>query len=273
MGVFLPIPALLLAVFIIEPIGEKWYNKMRKQVNAVFGFTMTDYDKKVYAEELQEFLPDTIVDSHAHCWRVEDDPYDRSKFPKKWTNLVAGQCPAPDLIQTYKDLFPGKRVIQDGDIVSIDVGATYKGYVGDCAGTFPVGTVSSEALKLIRITRESFFEGIKYARHGERLFTITAAIQEYVESNGYSVVRDLVGHGIGKNLHEDPNVPNFGKKGRGVKLAAGMTLAIEPMVNAGEYDVCVLDDDWTVVTEDGSLSAHYENTILITKDGCEILTL
>ncbi len=163
--------------------------------------------------------------------------------------------------------------LTEGDIISIDVGAYIDGFHGDAARTFPVGKVSDEAMRLIEVTKESFFEGIKYAVHGGKLGDISAAIQEHVEKNGFSVVRDLVGHGIGKNLHEDPNVPNFGKAGKGVKLAAGMTLAIEPMVNAGEYDVCVLEDDWTVVTEDGSLSAHYENTILITKDGCEILTL
>lgn len=169
---------------------------------------------------------------------------------------------------------PSKEVIlAEGDIISIDVGAYIGGFHGDAARTFAVGKVSDEAKRLIKVTEQSFFEGIKYAVHGAKLGDVSAAIQEYVESNGYSVVRDLVGHGIGRNMHEDPNVPNFGHKGRGVKLAAGMTLAIEPMVNAGEYDVCMLDDDWTVVTEDGSLSAHYENTILICKDKCEILTL
>lgn len=164
-------------------------------------------------------------------------------------------------------------VLAEGDIISVDVGAYIDGFHGDAARTFAVGNVSDEAMRLIEVTKQSFFEGIKYATHGAKVGDISAAIQEYVEENGFSVVRDLVGHGIGKNLHEDPNVPNFGKAGKGVKLAAGMTLAIEPMVNAGKYDVCVLEDDWTVVTEDGSLSAHYENTILITKDGCEILTL
>ena len=127
--------------------------------------------------------------------------------------------------------------------------------------------------KLIDVTKESFFKGIKYAVHGNKLGDVSAAIQEHVEKNGFSVVRDLVGHGIGKNLHEDPSVPNFGHKGKGVKLAAGMTLAIEPMVNAGTHKVLVLDDDWTVVSADGSLSAHYENTVLITPNECEILTL
>lgn len=169
---------------------------------------------------------------------------------------------------------PSKDVVlADGDIISIDMGACKDGYHGDAARTYAVGKISDEAQRLIDVTKQSFFEGIKKVVHGAKLGDVSAAIQEYVEANGYSVVRDLVGHGIGKNLHEDPNVPNFGHKGKGVRLAAGMTLAIEPMVNAGEYDVCVLDDDWTVVTEDGTLSAHYENTILVTKDGCEILTL
>lgn len=169
---------------------------------------------------------------------------------------------------------PGKDIIlSEGDIISIDMGACMNGYHGDAARTFAVGKISDEAQRLIDVTKQSFFEGIKYAVHGGKLGDVSAAIQEYVEKHGYSVVRDLVGHGIGKKLHEDPSVPNFGHWGKGVKLAQGMTLAIEPMVNAGEYDVCVLDDDWTVVTEDGSLSAHYENTILIGKSDCEILTL
>lgn len=169
---------------------------------------------------------------------------------------------------------PNKNtVLSEGDIISVDVGAYYNGYHGDAARTFAVGKVSDEAQRLIDVTKESFFEGIKHAVHGGRLGDISAAIQEYAESHGYSVVRDLVGHGIGKNMHEDPSVPNFGRSGHGVKLAAGMTLAIEPMINEGDYEVCVLDDDWTVVTADGSLSAHYENTILITKTECEILTL
>lgn len=164
-------------------------------------------------------------------------------------------------------------VLAEGDIVSIDLTVCKDGYNGDAARTFAVGKISDEAQRLIDVTKESFFEGIKYAVHGAKLGDVSAAIQEYVEEHGYSVVRDLGGHGIGREMHEDPFVPNFGRKGRGVRLAAGMTLAIEPMVNAGEYGVCVLDDDWTVVTADGSLSAHYENTVLIKKDECEILTL
>ena len=169
---------------------------------------------------------------------------------------------------------PSKNVIlKEGDIISIDIGACKNGYHGDAARTFPVGKISDEAQRLIDVTKQSFFEGVKHAVHGAKLGDVSAAIQEYVEDNGYSVVRDLVGHGIGKDMHEDPNVPNYGHKGKGLRLAAGMTLAVEPMVNAGDYGVVVLDDDWTVETEDGSLSAHYENTVLITKGECEILTL
>lgn len=169
---------------------------------------------------------------------------------------------------------PSKDVIlKDGDIISIDMGAVKDGYHGDAARTFAVGTITPEAQRLIDVTRESFFEGIKNIKHGAKLGDVSYGIQAYVEDHGYSVVRDLVGHGIGTNLHEDPSVPNFGRKGRGLKLAAGMTLAIEPMVNAGGYEVFLLDDDWTVITADGSLSAHYENTVLVTKDGYEILTL
>ncbi len=169
---------------------------------------------------------------------------------------------------------PSQRtVLREGDIISIDMGAVLDGWHSDAARTFGVGRISGEAQRLIDVTRESFFEGIKYLKHGAKLGDVSSAIQNYVEARGYGVVRDLVGHGIGQNLHEDPSVPNFGRAGHGVKLAAGMTLAIEPMVNEGSYKVAVLDDDWTVVTDDGSLSAHYENTVLITKDGYEILTL
>ncbi|MBO5930182.1 MAG: type I methionyl aminopeptidase [Clostridia bacterium] len=167
---------------------------------------------------------------------------------------------------------PGKRVLREGDIVSVDVGACYGGYHGDAARTYAVGTISPEAEKLISVTKQSFFEGIKYATAGNRLFDISAHIQEFVEENGCSVVRALVGHGIGGHLHEDPEVPNFGASGRGPRLISGMTIAVEPMVNLGTYKVNTLSDGWTVVTADGMLSAHYENTILITENGAEILT-
>lgn len=165
------------------------------------------------------------------------------------------------------------RIFRDGDIVSLDCGVIYKGFHSDAARTVAVGEITKEARKLIEVTKQSFYEGIKFAKAGNHLHEISAAIQEYVEANGFSVVRDLVGHGIGRNLHEEPQIPNFSQKRRGPVLETGMTLAIEPMVNAGRYDVYWEDDDWTVVTDDGSLSAHYENTILITEDEPEIFTL
>jgi methionyl aminopeptidase len=165
------------------------------------------------------------------------------------------------------------NILREGDIVSLDCGVIYEGFHSDAARTIPVGEISKEAKKLIEVTKQSFFEGIKFAKEGKHLHDISEAIQNYVESFGFSVVRDLVGHGIGRNLHEEPQIPNFKQKNRGPKLVSGMTLAIEPMVNAGRYDVYWLDDDWTVVTEDGSLSAHYENTILITDGEPIILTM
>ncbi len=168
---------------------------------------------------------------------------------------------------------PGPRTLQEGDIVSIDVGAYFGGFHGDCAATFPCGQVSDEALRLIEVTRQSFWEGIRFARKGFRVSDISHAVQQYVESNGFSVVREYVGHGVGAKLHEPPNVPNFGPAGHGARLMPGMTLAVEPMVNAGEKDIRVLKDGWTVVTRDGSLSAHYENTILVTEGEAEVLTV
>ena len=168
---------------------------------------------------------------------------------------------------------PGGYTLRDGDIVSIDVGAYYKGFHGDCAATFACGTISAEAEKLIEVTKQSFFEGIRFARRGHRVSDISHAIQTYVESNGFSVVRSFVGHGVGAQLHEEPEVPNFGPAGRGPRMLPGMTLAIEPMVNVGTPDVRILKDRWTVVTTDGKLSAHYENTVLITDGEPEILTV
>ena len=166
-----------------------------------------------------------------------------------------------------------KRYIQNGDIVSLDAGLIYKGYHSDAARTFAVGEISKEARQLVDVTRQSFFEGIRYAKAGNHLHDISAAIQKYAESFGYGVVRELVGHGIGTHLHEDPQIPNFKTIGRGIRLRPGMTLAIEPMITMGDYAVSVLDDDWTVVTDDNSLAAHYENTVLITEGDPEILTL
>ncbi len=164
------------------------------------------------------------------------------------------------------------RVLKAGDIVSVDLGAKFGGYHGDNAATFAVGDVSDEAKRLMDTTKESLYEGIKMARAGGRIGDISSAIQQYVEARGYSVVRDFVGHGIGTNLHEAPEVPNFGTLGRGIRLLPGMTIAIEPMVNAGKPDVKVMPDGWTVLTRDGSLSAHFEHTVAITPDGPQIMT-
>ncbi|MCC8046197.1 MAG: type I methionyl aminopeptidase [Clostridiales bacterium] len=166
-----------------------------------------------------------------------------------------------------------KRILKEGDIVSVDAGLIYKGMHSDAARTYGVGCISPEAQKLIDVTQESFFRGIKMAKDGHRLHEISAAINDYVDQFGYGVVRDLVGHGIGHALHEDPQIPNFRQKSRGIRLVKGMTLAVEPMITAGRADVEWLDDNWTVVTEDGSLAAHYENTILITDGEPEILSL
>lgn len=168
---------------------------------------------------------------------------------------------------------PGERKINNGDIVSVDVGAYINGFHGDAARTFAVGDISEESERLIRVTRESFFEGIKKAVVGGRLTDISNAVQEHVEKHGYGVVRDFFGHGIGRDLHEEPSIPHFGKPNRGVRLRAGMVIAVEPMVTAGDYSVRTLKDGWTAVTEDGSMAAHYENTVAITPDGPEILTL
>lgn len=165
-----------------------------------------------------------------------------------------------------------KRILKEGDIVSLDAGVIYKGYHSDAARTHGVGEISPEATQLIEVTKQCFFEGIKYAKSGNHLNDVSSAIQAYAESFGYGVVRDLVGHGIGNHLHEDPEVPNFARRKKGIRLQPGMTLAIEPMINAGKLDVRWLDDDWTVITKDGSLSAHYENTILITEEEPEILS-
>jgi methionyl aminopeptidase len=168
--------------------------------------------------------------------------------------------------------FPSKRRLVDGDIVGLDFGIYFDGYYGDAALTQPVGKISEIAEKLIWVTREALFKGLAQARAGHRVGDISAAVQQYVEKNGFSVVRHFVGHGIGKSLHEDPQVPNFGEPGRGTLLKPGMVLAIEPMVNAGGSDVEILSDGWTAVTKDRSLSAHFEHTVAITDNGCQILT-
>lgn len=168
---------------------------------------------------------------------------------------------------------PSDRVLKNGDIVKIDVGALYKGYHGDCAATFAVGEIDGKAKKLIEVTKQSFFEGIKAAeKEHARLGDIGNAVQTYTESFGYSVVRDFVGHGVGQKLHEDPEIPNYGRAGRGIRLCSGMTFAVEPMINAGTYSVHTLSNQWTVVTDDMQLSSHYENTVALTDNGIVILT-
>ena len=198
------------------------------------------------------------------------------KCGAKPTFLGYGGFPASACISVNDEVIHGipskKRVLKEGDIVKIDTGATYRGYVGDSARTIPVGKVSEEAEKLIRVTRESFFRGVEQVKAGNRIGDIGAAIDGLVTENGFTTVKRYVGHGVGTDMHEAPDVPNFGTAGRGTRLCAGMTIAIEPMVNAGREDVRELADGWTVKTADGSLSAHYENTIALTSDGVVILT-
>ena len=191
--------------------------------------------------------------------------------------LGYGGFPASACISINDEVIHGipskKRILQDGDIVKVDVGAFYRGFHGDAARTIPVGKVSAEALKLIEVTRNSFFDGVSALNVGGRIGDVGSAIQTTVEKNGFSVVKKYIGHGVGRELHESPDVPNFGTAGRGVRLCAGMTLAIEPMVNVGGPEVYELADGWTVKTRDGSLSAHYENTVALTSEGVMILTL
>ena len=190
---------------------------------------------------------------------------------KNYNGFPASACISVNEVIVHG--IPGKRVLEEGDIVSVDVGSYYKGYHSDAARTFPVGKVSEEAKKLIEVTQQSFFEGMKAAYPGKRIGDIGSLIQNYAESFGYGVVRDMVGHGIGRALHEAPDVPNFGTEGRGIRLLEGMCIAVEPMINEGTYELKTLSDGWTTVTLDGKLSAHYENTLAITKDGPKILTL
>ena len=188
-----------------------------------------------------------------------------------------GGFPASACVSINEEVVHGipdkKRILKEGDIVSVDVGSTYKGYVSDAARTYPVGTVSDTAKKLMDTTRESFFAGLEYCKVGNRLSDISHAIQVRAESDGFSVIRDFVGHGVGQNMHEDPQIPNYGKPDRGPRLAKGMVFAIEPMICEGTYDVETLSNDWTVVTLDGKLSAHYENTVVITDGEPQLLTL
>lgn len=198
------------------------------------------------------------------------------KCGAKPTFLGYGGFPGSACISVNEEVIHGipskKKILREGDIVKVDVGACYRGYNGDSARTFPVGKISDEATRLIEVTKQSFFEAVKHAMVGNRIGDIGSAVQDCAEAAGYSVVRKYVGHGVGAELHEDPEVPNFGTKGRGVRIYSGMTLAIEPMVNQGTADVNVLDNGWTVVTADGKLSAHYEHSIAVTDNGPLLLT-
>ena len=190
--------------------------------------------------------------------------------------LNYGGFPASFCISLNDEVVHGipseEKIIQDGDLVKIDAGLIYKGYHSDAARTYAVGEVSKEAQQLIKVTRECFFEGLKMAKAGNHLYDISKAIQDYAESNGFSVVREMVGHGIGKEMHEEPQIPNFKPIGRGMKLRAGMTFAVEPMINRGKKEIWILEDGWTCVTRDGMNSAHYENTLLITEGEPELLS-
>lgn len=197
-------------------------------------------------------------------------------FNMKPAFLGYGGFPASACVSINNELVHGipndSRVLSSGDIVSVDVGTIYDGYYGDAAYTYPVGKISDSTKKLLQVTEDSLYLAIEQVKPGNRLGDVSYAVQKYVEGLGYSVVKDYCGHGIGRNLHEEPSVPNFGKNGTGVKLEEGLVIAIEPMVNVGKYQVDVLPNGWTVVTRDGSLCAHYEHTVLVTKDGYEILT-
>lgn len=224
-------------------------------------------------KELEDFIKPGISTDDINTF-VESNIRKAGMIP---TFLGYGGFPASACVSINEEVVHGipdkKRILQEGDIVSVDVGSTYKGYVSDAARTYPVGSVSETAAKLMEATKASFFAGIEYCKVGFRLSDISHAIQESAEGEGFSVIRDFVGHGVGQNMHEDPQIPNFGRPGRGPRLASGMVFAIEPMICEGTFDVQTLSNDWTVVTLDGKLSAHYENTVVITDGEPELLTL
>jgi methionyl aminopeptidase len=197
----------------------------------------------------------------------------RSAIPsfKNYKGYPASVCASINEVVVHG--IPGDRVLEEGDIISVDVGAFKEGFHGDAARTYAVGQITPEAERLINVTEQSFFDGIENARVGNRLSDISSAVQQTVEKNGFAVVRDFFGHGIGRNMHEEPTIPNFGRPGRGVRLKTGMVIAVEPMVTTGSHETKTLTDGWTAVTADGSLAAHYENTVAITDKGPEILTI
>ena len=224
-------------------------------------------------KELESFIRPGLSTADVNDF-VENEIAKAKMIPtfKGYGGFPAGAC-----VSVNDEVIHGipskKRILMEGDIVTVDTGATYKGWASDAARTYPVGKISREAQQLIDVTKQSFFEGIKCARVGYRLSDISHSIQAYAEGFGYSMIRDFVGHGIGQDLHEDPQIPNYGKPGRGPRLAEGMVFAIEPMVAMGKFDVEVLENDWTAVTVDGKLSAHYENTVVIHDGEPELLTL
>ena len=230
--------------------------------------------RSIARQAIRDGVTTRQIDKYVHDYIV--------KCGAKPTFLGYGGFPGSACISVNEEVIhgiPGKRTVRNGDIVSVDVGATFQGFVGDCAGTYPCGEISEEAKRLIEVTRQSFFEGIKFAKVGYRINDIGAAIQEYVEGYGYSVVRDYVGHGVGREMHEAPEVPNYridrknGHRGN-LRLVKGMTIAVEPMVIASKnWEIEVLDDEWTVVSADRSLACHYENSIVITDGEPEILTM
>ena len=224
-------------------------------------------------KELEDFVKPGISTDDINTF-VESNIRKAGMIP---TFLGYGGFPASACVSINEEVVHGipdkNRILQEGDIVSVDVGSTYKGYVSDAARTYPVGSVSETAAKLMEATKASFFAGIEYCKVGFRLSDISHAIQVSAEGEGFSVIRDFVGHGVGQNMHEDPQIPNFGRPGRGPRLASGMVFAIEPMICEGTFDVQTLSNDWTVVTLDGKLSAHYENTVVITDGEPELLTL
>lgn len=238
--------------------------ELMRKANAIVGDVL-----ELMRESVRPGVTTYELDKIAHDYIV--------KSGAKPSFLGYGGFPASICASVNEEVIHGipskSRVLQEGDIVSIDVGTIYKGYNGDAARTFAVGAVDEQKQKLMRVTEESFFKGIEILKDGVRLGDLGHAIQSHAETNGFSIVRDYVGHGIGQNMHEDPQIPNYGRVGHGLRVKAGMTLAIEPMINAGNYAVEVLEDGWTVVTVDGLPSAHYENTVAVTDDGVEILSL
>jgi methionyl aminopeptidase len=248
-------------VIILKSADEIDYMKTASKVTSKILFDLYDFVKPgISTKDIDVFVEKRITDA------------DMIPSFKGYNGFPASTC-----VSVNEEVVHGipieTRILNEGDIVSIDIGATYKGFVSDAARTYAVGKISDEAAHIIKACRESFFEGVKYCYQGMRLSDISHAIQEKAEAEGFSVVRDLVGHGVGENMHEDPQIPNYGNPGKGPKLLAGMTLAIEPMINAGTYEVGYLEDNWTIISLDRSLSAHYENTVVITEGEPEIITL